>query len=582
MSGTVALGKLLFGARRPGTRTAGGAAATSLDTIWYGQSNQLGHFGESSSPPSAADGTEVWDNDADAWITPVGNGIREFLNAVAAATNLPCRAISGGVSGEAIARFQKGNGSGHYEAMMAEVVASGITPSYIIWHQGEGDANSASPSAATYRAALDDIHGDITADLGLTRAQCPMIVSGLATVTDGAFVFSDQSWATIQSTLATINDYYPHIHFSHSNLDATLTDGVHWNGASYGRSGKWYAQTVKVLEGLASPYPAWFATASAIVDATTTDVTVVHSMGTDFTPTTGITGFEISGNNGADWEAPSAAVRQSATAIRLTHSDFGTAADRLIRYGYGKTPTVSAPVVDNGTLASRLVYTATNVTAEGSGLPVATYRNRVPINDGDANQAATGVDLGASTASEDLMVILGLSAFDSGAISTVTLTPDGGSPISATMVSNTLAAKIARVLVPQGTTGIDNCTVDITYSANPFSNTMVTYWTVPAGNLSSQTPVDVDTVSVNSNTVATVDISTSADGFWIAVGYVTNFASTTFTGDTTPAERLDESFNGVNHIAADASGTPNATNTETVTATTSGSANIRLVVASWR
>lgn len=343
----------------------GSVRAAPLDFIWYGQSNSLNHTLVSSSPPTPSAGTQLWDPNTSAWITPTGNGMITFLNAMQAATGRTCRAVYGGQSGVNIAALQKGDASGNYTNLLARVAASGINPAFFIWHQGEGDANTATPSLGTYRTALNSIHTNVAADTGKTVSSLPLILSSLGRATDASFNQPNSSWAIIQDALVNINTAYANMHYSHSNVPNPLSpDGIHWTGAGYATSGAQYARTVQQLMGLQSTRPRWFATAAARDTVTTTDVTVVHSMGTDFTPTSGITGFEVSNDNGASWVSATGA-RVNATTIRLTHADLGTV-ERLIRYQYGKTPDITAPVVDNGSLNAPLSLTTTNLVAAGA------------------------------------------------------------------------------------------------------------------------------------------------------------------------------------------------------------------------
>lgn len=85
----------------------------------------------------------------------------------------------------------------------------------------------------------------------------------------------------------------------------------------------------------------------ARVDDTHSDVTLAHFGGNDFTPASGITGFQISTDDFATVLAISAAARQSAAVIRLTHASTGGAAAK-VRYQWGATPDISGAVNDNG------------------------------------------------------------------------------------------------------------------------------------------------------------------------------------------------------------------------------------------
>lgn len=578
------------------TVQAGAYAGPDIVIVGYGQSNWLKHLEVTSSPDAASAGTYYWDPTAGEWTdsVPAGNGIRKLLNAVKAAVgDLTVGVVSAGQNAVAISALMEGDGSGYFDTLASRISASGASSAdelYIVWQQGEGDANTASPNATTYKSNLDTLHQSIVDEVGRTKAQMPLLCSGLATVTDASFTQPDSSWATIQSALISANDTYPNIHYSHSNLDATLDiGGVHWTAASYGRSGERFARTLLAIRGDVATSPAWFIDSVERVSDTELDVTVTHSMGSDFT---GETGFEVSDNGGANWITATAA-RESGTVIRLTHDSISMADDVPVRYGYGKTPDMSDPVLDNGALASPLVLSAhQTLIAEGSSaLPVPTFVSSQNSSSGGASQAfASGFNIG-STAADVMVIVAGTKSTDANGanLSSLTLTPNGGSPINGTIVlQNTTGGPhvwMAYFLVPAATAGADNCALALTYAANPFGNTRAALYTVPQGDLDSTTPVDSDQAAANSTAVS-LNISTSADGFYIAAA--TNNASgaqsCTWTGDEGGlTERYDttNSF-GFSHSGATAAGTAAATNDNTITATFAISGNMRVIAASWR
>lgn len=561
-----------------------------LDFIWYGQSNALGHIATQGSPPPAAADTFVWDPGTSAWITPVGNGIREFLNAMTAATGLPCRAVYGGQSGVNISALQKGAGTGYYEDLMDRVEASGIDPQFICFHHGEGDANTASPVGATYQAAMDQIHGDIVADLGLTKPACPMIISSLATVTDSSFTQPDTSWQTIKDAQAGINAGYPNIHYSHSNMDATLSDGVHWNAASYGRSGKRYARTVQVLRGGVATLPKWFATAAERVSTTTTRITVVHAMGSDFTPASAITGFELTGNNGANWVSGTGE-REDATHILVTHADLGTT-ERKIRYQHGKTPTVSAPVVDNSALSNLLNFTSADLVAPGSAaLPSITYASSGAVSFSGNNQFRNGITVPGG--SEPLLALIGhtMAGGSTGATyngCNVTAQPSGA-VIAATLVakqdsvgsSTAPGAAIYQAELPSGTTSID---VMVLFGANSYATGRIHISTIPVANLSSTTKTGSGVQRTAATLSATTALATSKGGVIFCVGVdksITAGNAGAFSGTETFANRNNAIANAGTHTVGDAQNI-SASASNSVTVTYDNSSDTTIITGSWR
>lgn len=586
--------------------TLGGRPAVSYDgpqivIIGYGQSNWLNHVGTSSSPPAADADTYYWnDTEWEAASTGfTGNGARALLNLIASTTGKTVGLISGGQSGVNIAALQPGAGTGYFETLSDRITdsnAAGAEAVYIVFHQGEGDADSAGPpSPATYSANMDTLHGNIVNVLGKTRAQCPFICSSLANWVPG--IATDSSWNNILNAQYTAHNTYPNIYYSHSNRPATVDgDGAHWDTAAfYEKSGSEYARTILWIRDDVATRPNWNIASAAIVDATHTDVTLTHSMGTDFTPTTGITGFEVSIDGFATPVTPSAAVRQSATVIRLTHSSLTTTANRQVRYQYGLYPTVTDPVLDNSSLAVPLNHTAgQSIVAAGSSPgPVLTHITAGLMNDSLGEiQTLSSLDLSPNDVAKSYIITVAHPHNGAGGAvaSTVTITPNGGSPISGALLYRPAAgtaplAEFWRVVVPAGTPGMDDADITVTMGVNPFTRSGVAIAGVTDADVSSWTPVDTDTSTVT-GTARTLDISTSADGFYIAVAgstYNAGATSCTWTGDQPPLEAQDfTSGFGANFSTAIANFNSAQTNANTITATYANSGDMRLTAISIR
>jgi hypothetical protein len=566
-----------------GGMRAGGGPAGPLDFIGYGQSNWLFHMTNQTGRPAAHPDTFVWNPDTNAWIEPVGNGIRTFLNAMQAATGRVCRLVSGGNTGVPIASLQKGAGTGFYEALLDRVVASGINPAFILYHQGEGDAlGSPAPTQVGYQAALNTLHTSIVTDTGKSLSALPMVVSSLATLTDPQTAAINAQWDTIQRSHATVNAAYPNIHYSHSNVNATLVDGIHWDGHSYGRSGARYAQTVQFLQGSQSDRPRWYATAAERFSTTETDITVVGDMGTDFTPASGITGFEVTDDNGTTWEAATGE-RIDAGKIRLTHSNMGTV-ERKIRYHYGANPVVTAPALDNSALVNPLNYTTTDLVAAGAvALPVITWANSAQADSTGATQSYPAITVPGD--SQELLAIVGITVNTDVGYTSVTLTAQpSNTAITATLVAThsvaQAGARIYQAVLPVGTTSVTAQTV---FASSPFNRSAINVATVPTANLSSTTAVSNGSNSATGPSNVSVDISTSDGGFIFTVAVTNSTAATgTFSGDEAIATRNNRVTGGAVHTCGDVSGVAtNAANTVTITFSNPG-AHVRVTAASWR
>jgi len=546
--------------------------------VMYGQSNMAMMSSKSSSPPAATAGTTYYDGSAWAAV-PVGNGVREMLNAVTAATSVPCAALNGSVSGVPIATLAKGQTA--YTDLAAQITSASNDFEFIVWHQGEGDSG-AGTSQATYIAALGQLHSDLVADYGRTKAQAPLILAGLGNQDGGAGGYgTDASWDAMQRTLLDAPGSLPSVYYSHSNRDITIEDPtsfVHWDAASYGRAGKRYARSISTLLAATSGYPNWHIASSAVVDATTTTVDVTQNLGTDFTPTTGITGFDISGDNGGSWSACTG-VRTSATQITLTHASVATDSQRKLRYQYGFLPDISGIVLDNSALALPLDNSASVLSPTPlATLPVPSYQTRADTVGSGAVQSAASLAIGAALSTR--LVIVAVTG--TGIASSAKITPSGGSDTAMTLAvsqaTTPVRASIWYAIVPTATTA----TFEITYTSNPFLGSSVSVWTVDSASMSSTTPVDTDSAVNASAATLTVNLTTSSGGFVIAAAASTNISTNSATWNANITERFDATQVGKDHTGGDASNTAALTNAFEVTPTFVNSGGIGLAAVSWR
>lgn len=547
--------------------------------VVYGQSNAGGLYGGPAASPPAANPDTTWFNGS-AWAAvPNTNGIRELLNDISSTFGVPAGALGAAVSGVTIGALSKGAGTGYYEACAAQIVAAGNDFEFLVWHQGEGNSAAGTPEAA-YLASLDTLHGDFATDFGRTKTQAPLVLSGLATVTGGASGYGDDaSWDAMERTLINAASLSG-VTYSHSNRDAVIVNAnVHYDGASYGRMGKRYARSITTLLGATSGFPNWHISASAVVDATTTTVDVTHGLGSDFTPTSGITGFEISGDNGATWSACTG-VRTSATRITLTHASVATNSNRKLRYQYGLLPDMSAPVLDNSSLALPLDNSAGVLSPTPlAALPVPTWI----VTKSTGNTFPTGsstkwTSVGIGTASDNRFVILSMSNRAAESLTGATLQVAGQSDIALTVVN--LTTTVGRVAFAYGTVpAAYGTTADITlqFSASIFNNPTLGVHTVDLTALNSTTPVASNATSVSGATSVSTNVATSAGGFVITTSTNTDTGGSaiSFSGSETYATRTSLLHSSAMHGVGDASGvSANASSTATVSGPTSSNWSI--------
>jgi hypothetical protein len=135
-----------------------------------------------------------------------------------------------------------------------------------------------------------------------------------------------------------------------STYDLPTRDNTHQTEPSQVvTASRFAAQVLALVNGTAQKRAAYLTTAAAVSD-TQTDVSVVHVGGTDFTPTTGITAFRVFNSAGAEL-AVSAAIRQSATKVRITHASKAGGTGSVIYMPNALAADDGTVLHDNSTLA---------------------------------------------------------------------------------------------------------------------------------------------------------------------------------------------------------------------------------------
>lgn len=317
------------------------------------------------------------------WATlgTTAQGAEALGSALVAQYGIPVGLLNYAVSGSAMNTWD-GTGDTNYRNAKQGVIDSGGAVEYVSFIHGETDATSGT-TQASYEIMLGTMTTNLRADITnrSTKTNLPIL---LALLGRGSTMTSDANVEAIRaaqlSRVAALSDVY--LSMITADLDLQ-SDHIHKTGASFAQQGQRLAECIKFLLGTVSTYRGPSIAGATVVDSTHTDVSIVHQGGTDFTPTSGINGFEI--DDGGSIVVPSAAVRQDATTIRLTHTAL-SGGSPTVRYLYGLDGGVtyadafSGEVVDNTSLALPLE----------NALSVAITPNIV-INSTVGNAVAAGV-----------------------------------------------------------------------------------------------------------------------------------------------------------------------------------------------
>ena len=281
--------------------------------------------------PSGSEGT-----------APVGNGEIRLANDVTAETGIPICFGPKASSGTSITQWEPGQSL--YNQL--EAAADNGNAIGTLWNQGEFDDLM---PYAEYRSRLPAIASNLRTDTGLASFKfivLPVLYSdstskdraGLAQVRRAQYDFQKDS---------------PHNHTTAHFPDLTgpyMNDGLHLEGGGgvgYEIMAARAARAViNILTGSSLQERGPAVTAVERVSETQTRVTLAHAGGLDFSPTSAITGFDVSDETNA--ETGATGVREDATHILLTHAALTSAVRKV--YFMGFAPDVSTPVLadDNG------------------------------------------------------------------------------------------------------------------------------------------------------------------------------------------------------------------------------------------
>lgn len=568
-------------------RAGTGTNTFSLGIIFllHGQSNMTGMLGSTSAPGTPIAGTSFYDGTNGWQAIPAGSGIRNFLSAVNTATGVPCAALCVAVIGVSIGNLLPVGAN--YTNALQQMAAIGNDFEMVLWDQGEGDAsNSPHEDGNSYLTQLATMYSLLQGVTGRSSSQLPFVLSSIGhTTSSGGSLnggITDATWSTIQKALFDAPSRISGVVYSHSQVDLAVGgDQLHYTDAAHGQQGLRFAHTVNRILGLATGNTYWTIGSASTVDATHTNVNLTQSAGTDFTPTTASDEWQITGDNGVTWSAPSAISRNSGTQIQLTHASLSTSNTRKLRYQYGQCSALAAPVLDNSTLQLPLNFTTWDVVPTSlSTLPVPNYRYSVNSTGTGASQSASNLPLGPEGVRQFVIIALAGSAGP-----TLTLTPNVGSPVSATLVKQQGNTSIWQALLGTDAASATTFNLSIQYSGNPFGGNWINVWTVPFANLSSTTATGFGGSTTTSSISGSATAATSSGGFTIAIGYNTAWYTDFNTpGSISGTESYVKNFewpSGVTFIAGCASNVgANAASSVTVSLQNAGTCDV--AVAAWR
>ncbi len=287
------------------------------------------------------------------WIQPdtTGNGALSMGNRLAAVLKIPIGLLDYSVNGTGLtAKADWGKGfwldtspKSIYRRWIDAINAVGGSVEYVVWMQGEADAARGSVSREEYRQALERfVDKQVRTDIenGSGRDQLPFLVIPLVKRPSGR----DRPCQWIRAAQMDALDIIDDCHLAGLSMDLKNRGRQHLAPAAYTTLGIRTAQTILYLLGKVPYHRGPAISAVFRRSAKAVDVILTHRGGTDFSPWTEISGFELFSGDRALTIA--AVRRQDADTIRIELED--NAPDPItVRYLYGAHPDTTNAVHDN-------------------------------------------------------------------------------------------------------------------------------------------------------------------------------------------------------------------------------------------
>lgn len=281
------------------------------------------------------------------YVAPTTNGSVSFGNTMAVGTGQPCQQINSAISATALLSIAD-TGAGFwldtdalepYDVFKSDVMAAegSLSIHSLTFGQGERDARSGLVSREDYRDGLltliDRIRTDFTNLSGLPNL--PIVITGLGRDTVGT---NDNAWQGIREAQYDVQALRSNVLVSATTLDLTPDTEVHFTAAGYTIHGFRQATAILKMLGLVTQYQG--PRLSGFLGSNTNGTLIIeHQGGNDFTPSSAMTGIEVTGNGFATVAAPSTTTKQSATNIALAYSVTGN--NEGLRYLHGVNPPLS-------------------------------------------------------------------------------------------------------------------------------------------------------------------------------------------------------------------------------------------------
>jgi hypothetical protein len=233
-----------------------------------------------------------------------------------------------------------------YNHFVTGVSETGGALEFLVWVHGEADAARGTVTEDEYAKSLESfITNQVRVDIhnGSHRGHLPFLVVMMVKRPGG----KDKPNQAIRNAQKYVTENVPDCYMAAMTLDLKNKGKQHLSPDAYITMGRRVAQTVLSILGEEKYFRGPEVVEVKRIDNRTIDARIKHRGGTDFTPDSGISGWEILAN-----EIPipiAEAYRHDPQTIRIIlESPFTGKA--MIRYLYGAMPDASKTVHDNSAM----------------------------------------------------------------------------------------------------------------------------------------------------------------------------------------------------------------------------------------
>ncbi len=284
-----------------------------------------------------------------------GNAAIAFGNRIIARLGIPVGILDFSVNGSGL-RKEADWGTGYWEdtargsiynQFVTGVSQAGGAVEFVVWIQGEADAARGTVTEEEYRTSLEGfISKQVRVDIenGSHREHLPFLVVAMVKRPGG----KDDPHQAVRNAQYLVAEKVPDCYLAATTLDLKNQGRQHLSARAYLKMGDRVAQTVLFVLGNETYHRGPAIVGAKQIDSRTIDVRIEHRGGTDITPVSEMTGWEVLANNTS---VPLRKVfRHDPRTIRIVLEQ-PLAQKTRIRYLYGAMPDATRPVVDNSAMS---------------------------------------------------------------------------------------------------------------------------------------------------------------------------------------------------------------------------------------